>query len=891
VPGGPEPALHERPADHDADAIVAAVGSARRALVRAGPAPGRVWCHAYSAVVDEAVAALAAGAVGSHHLTVTAVGGYGRRELCPASDLDLLVLHDGAPASVLEEAVRAVVYPLWDAGLRVGYAVRDRREAIGATDDVDAATALLDLRPLVGDEVFAQVVRREALRRLRRRPQRFLDALRTADAARRRRTGGGTEAIEPDLKSGAGGLRDVQSLRWAAAALVGSPGLDPLVAAGYLGAPDRGRLARAEEEVLRARVALHLVQCPDGHRSRAPASTTDVLRLDLQEPVAERLGFVDGADHDLAPHRLLTDLTLAARTIEHVHQRAWRLIGADLGRGQRRRGRPTERVVDGFELVDGVLRVPDTFDLETADLPGRLLVALADTGAVLDRTSAGRLRRHAEEPESGWRWTDRERQRLVHVLWRGRLALPALAELDDAGVLVATVPEWRPLRGRPQRNPYHRYTLDRHAWHTAAELGDLVRREAWAAEALEEVTDREALLLGALLHDVGKAVGEPHAETGVPLATAIAGRMGARSDTVELVGRLVRSHLVLPETARRRDLTDPDLARELAAEIGDRGTLSALHLLAAADGRATGPTAWNHWIASLVSTLVTKVRTVFEQQDPEHGPGGLATTVREAQELAPELGTDAEAVRSHLALLPARYAQVVSARAVVRHTLMAAHLPGPTEVRTRVTPGDRDRPPLATSDLGADEFDVPLDELDVVSRDHPGWFAKVAGVVSLHGGSIVAADAFTRDDGFAVDTFRVRPPDGAGGSWWAAVEGDLSEAAAGRLAVRARVLRKARADDRRVARLPPTTTSVTASSPPSGATTLVEVHTLDRIGVLYAIAAALAELELDLVVARVQTIGHEVVDVFELRDADGGPLDADHLAELELALRAAIDEL
>jgi [protein-PII] uridylyltransferase len=182
-------------------------------------------------------------------------------------------------------------------------------------------------------------------------------------------------------------------------------------------------------------------------------------------------------------------------------------------------------------------------------------------------------------------------------------------------------------------------------------------------------------------------------------------------------------------------------------------------------------------------------------------------------------------------------------------------------------------------------------ELDVVARDHPGWFAKVAGVVSLHGGSIVAADAFTRADGIAVDTFRIRPPSGAGGSWWAAVEGDLAEAAAGRLAVRARVLRKARLDDRRVARLPSIPTQVSASTSPSGTSTLVEVRALDRIGVLYAIAASLAELELDLVVARVQTVGHEVVDVFELRDADGSPLDADHLAELQLAVQAAIDEL
>jgi [protein-PII] uridylyltransferase len=832
--------------------------------------------------------------VGRHHVTFAAVGGYGRRELCPGSDLDLLVLHDAAPAELLEAAVRAVVYPLWDVGLRVGYAVRDRREAVGAVDDLDAATAILDLRPVVGDEVFAQVIRGEALRRMRRRHHRFLAALQQADRARRDRIGASAEAIEPDLKAGAGGLRDVQSLRWSAAALVGVGGLDPLVAAGYLGAPDRGRLARAEEHLLRVRVALHLVQHAPREaagRARPPATTSDLLRLELQDAVAARMGYEDRGETDLAAHQLLTGVTLAARTIDHVHQRAWRLIGADLARGQRRRGRPTERLVDGFELVDGVLRLPDGFDLATEDLPGRLLVALAETGAVLDRSSAGRLRRHAAGAATGWVWTDRERERFLGVLWRGRVALAAVAELDDAGVIAAVLPGWRPLRGRPQRNPYHRYTLDRHAWHAAAALGDLVRREPWAAETLEEVEDRDGLVLGALLHDVGKAIGEPHEQTGVPYADELAVEMGVRSATRELVARLVRLHLLLPDTARRRDVNDPALARELAAEIGDRPTLAALHLLATADGLATGPGAWSHWTASLVATLVTKVRAVFDESDPDESPDGAVRTVREAQRLAPELGADPEAVRTHLAMLPSRYANAVSARGIVRHTLLLAKLPGPTEVRTRVTPGDRDRPLPDGGELTADATEAPLDELDVAARDHPGWFAKVAGVVSMHGGSIVAADAFTRIDGYAVDTFRIRPPDGAGGSWWAAVEGDLHEAAAGRLAIRARVLRRARTDARRVARLPSRATTVTARTPVDGSTTLVEVHTLDRIGVLYAIAAALAELELDLVVARVQTLGHEVVDVFELRDADGGPLDPDHLAELELAVRAAIDEL
>lgn len=835
---------------------------------------GRAWCEVWTEAVDTALCDLAAPGLGEHRFSVVAIGGYGRKELCPGSDIDLLLLHDRLPKDVLERLVRDIVYPLWDADLTVGYAVRDRREAVAACDDLDSATATLDARAVVGDRGFAQLVRTEVIRRLRRRPGKFLSALRQADRSRRASAGDAAEVLEPNLKNGAGGLRDVQSLRWAAAALVGTVGLDALVPAGYLGAPDRSRLAKAENDLLAARVALHLTTRPASGRAE------ETLRLDLQDDVATALGYVDRRAHDLAPHGLLNNLYLAARTVDHVHRRAWALIDADMARGARRRGRPTQSVQDGFELVDGVLRVPVDENIDDPAFPTRLLRALTASGAVLDRGSAARLRERAQQGAGSWEWHDADRTRLLNVLWRGEIALSGLAELDEVGIWTALLPEWAPLRGRPQRNPFHLYALDRHAWHAATTLGELVRRESWAAETFGEIEDREALMLGTLLHDVGKAFGEPHAQTGVPVAEALARRVGARPATIERVGRMVRLHLLLPDAARKRDIADPALAREVAAQVGDRATLASLHLLAVADGRATGPTAWTDWTASLVSSLVTKVRAVLEETHPDEVGDGAVVTARSAQELAPEMGATPEAVREHLALLPSRYAAAVSPRAVVRHTLMAATPPGPTEVRTRVTPGEGD----------PDGLDG-IDELDVVALDHHGWFSKVAGVVSLHGGSILAADAFNREDGLAVDTFRVQPPEGFSSSWWARVEGDLDDAAAGRLAVRARVARKARSDDHRVSKLPDVPTRLSVEEDPSGRSTVLEVRTLDRIGVLYAIATALAELELDIVVARIQTIGHEVLDIFYLQDGKGQPLDDDHLAEVNLAVTSAVDEL
>jgi [protein-PII] uridylyltransferase len=877
-------------AERGDDAAADAPGATQRLRATAsrlasdGPRPGASWCAAWTEEVDALLVELLSSCDEGMRRSVAllAVGGYGRRELCPASDIDLLLLHGGLAQAQLEHLVRTVIYPLWDVGLTVGYAVRTRREALDAVDELDAATALLDARLLAGHGGLANQVRSEALRRITRRPERFLAQLLAADEERHARSSTPTETLEPDLKLGAGGLRDLQSLRWAAAALVGVPGLEPLVPAGFLGAPDLPRLRRAGDGLLAARVALHLTRAERDGRSDAPArqrTTDETVRFELHEDIAVRLGYVDGGPSDLAPHRLLRGLALDARTVAHAHQRAWTLVRADLSRGRRRRDRPSQRIVDGLELVDGALRIPEGEDVASADLPVRLLTTLAATGTVLERRSAGRVR-SAAEAGAPWRVGPEGSRRFLGVLWAGRPALPAIADLDDAGVFGVLMPEWEATRGRTQRNPYHRFTLDRHGWNAAAELGELVRTEAWAAETLERVADRDALMLAAVLHDVGKVLGEPHAETGVAPAQRLAQRLGAAPDTVETVGRLVRLHLLLPDTARRRDLADPSLVSGIAEQVADPSTLAALHLLAVADGRATGPTAWNDWVGSLVATLVRKVATVLEQRSPDTLADGAAATARAAQELAEELGTTGDEVRAHLARMSSRYAAAVTPRAVVRHTMMASTMPEAGELRTRVTPGTHD----------PDGIDG-VDELDVVALDVPGWFAKVAGVVALHGGSILAADAFTRDDGIAIDTFRVQRPHGATGSWWARVEGDLVDAAVGRLAVRARVARKARENAPRPGRLPDLPTKLVFSDDPSGRSTVVEVRTVDRIGVLYAIASAIAELELDIVIARVQTVGHEVTDVFYLRDRREGQLDADQRSELELAVTSALEAL
>lgn len=242
----------------------------------------------------------------------------------------------------------------------------------------------------------------------------------------------------------------------------------------------------------------------------------------------------------------------------------------------------------------------------------------------------------------------------------------------------------------------------------------------------------------------------------------------------------------------------------------------------------------------------------------------------EALSIADEMGASVDQVREHLARMPSAYAERVAPRTIVRHTLLLSNLTLGTVITTRVAPASGD---------------TTIDELDVVGADRPGLFAKVAGVVALNGGAIVAAEAFARDDGTIVDMLRVRPPEGAGGSWWARVEGDLEDAAAGRLAVRARVAAMARSEDDRIKRLGKAPTNVTVT----GST--IEVEATDRLGVLYAITSALAELDVDIVSARVGTDGQMVFDQFVVRNLAGEPIDDDHAAEIALAVHHAVENL
>ena len=526
-----------------------------------------------------------------------AVGGaYGRGEPAPGSDLDLMLLHTRKPGDAEVTALaERLWYPIWDAGVRLDHSVRTPEEALAVADtDLKTALGLLDLRHVAGDPALSRRLREAAGQRWRSAAARRLPELRESCRRRAERYGELAFLLEPDLKEARGGLRDGHAVGSVAATWI-SGGLPEAAQGAY-------------HLLLDARDALH--HSNGGHSDR--------LGLQDQDDVAERLGHPD-AD------ALMRALHQAGRTLAWTLDQTWRQVdawnwshghgrGRTGGRGWTARRRPLRRpLADGVVAHNGEVLLEDTADL-AGDPGGALRVAAAAAGARLPLARHTLQRLAAEQPAMPEPWPAAARQALVTLLGAGEASVAVLEDLDQVGLLTRLLPEWERVRSRPQRNPFHRWTVDRHLIETAVRAAALVRR----------VSRPDLLLLAAFLHDLGKGWPGDHAAAGARVAASLAARLGLPPDDVAVLVTLVRHHLLLAETATRRDLDDPATTRLVAAAVGEHsaGVLALLHALTEADALATGPTAWSPWKAQLVADLVSRVASQLEGR-PAGAPAEL----------------------------------------------------------------------------------------------------------------------------------------------------------------------------------------------------------------------------------------------------------------------------
>ena len=511
-------------------------------------------------------------------VALVAVGGLGRREPAPHSDLDLVLLHDGK-VDGLAELADSIWYPVWDSKLGLDHSVRTPEEAIGvAKTDLKALLGLLDIRHIAGDAGLTGRVRNGVLDVWRATAVKRLPEMKAMSRERWALAGEAAYLLEPNLKESRGGLRDAQAVHaLAAAQLVDYPVW----------------VREAYPVLLDVRGELH----------RLTGRTGDVLRQQEQDGVAAALGYLDTADEQ-GRDVLLRKVSEAARAIAHALDLAWRRIdtAADSRPARRwlRGGTRTtpERVGLAKDVVAHDGEVVLARDADPWADPGLMLrVARAAAENDLPIAPFALERLAAESATLATPWPASARDDLLAVLGAGPAAIPVLESLDHAGLLVRLIPEWDAVRCRAQHNPVHRFTVDRHLLETAA-----------AAHDLDALDRRDLLLVGCLLHDIGKGFpSADHSIAGAEQAEVIAGRMGFDGADLATIVALVRHHLLLPNTATRRDLDDPMTITIVREAVGDSAELlELLHALAIADAAATGPAAWSDWKAGLIADLVRR---------------------------------------------------------------------------------------------------------------------------------------------------------------------------------------------------------------------------------------------------------------------------------------------
>ncbi len=714
---------------------------------------------------------------------LAATGGYGGGVLCPGSDIDVVLLHPHKISDArVGEVANSLWYPLWDAGAKLSPSVHSQHSLRQlASADLATATSTLRMRRVAGDAAVVLAAQSVALEQWRRKSGQWLGELRDDGEQRWARFGDVASLLEPDVKDGRGGLRDFDMIRWALMA-----DRDEVTAA--LEGPLED-MAGAADVLLAVRCELH----------RVTGRTSNVLLLQDQDHVAEALGVVD-AD------ALMLQLSSAAHAIEWAGARFWRRVDR---MGRTRRNPATSSLaspIQGVAIVGDEVHVGPEAEFDDPALIFRIAAAAAHAGVPLSATALRTLSARAARPAD--RWTDRTRRHFLSLLGSGEAVVTAVETLEQYELFSRFVPEWRTVRSLPQRNAFHRYTVDRHLLRTVANANELVR----------DVARPDLLLVGALLHDIGKGYPGDHTDAGVELVATIAARMGFPADDVAVLVALVQHHLLLPETATRRDLSDPRTAANVAEAVGSPLTLELLHALTEADSKATGPSAWSAWKASLMDQLVHAVGHVLG--------GSIPPVVSDAEQ---------------------RFASLV----------VAVRADGALHVEHEPV-GD-------------------VDALRIASRDRQGLFSIIAGVLAVHGLDVVGADAYTSADGVAVDQFLIVRLRG-GSPNWTKVEADLRAAIEGTLDLAARLEQRIRTYERsqRSVAAAPARLEVIVSNEASHAATMIDVRAPDGLAVLYRLSHALSAAGLDIRSAKVATLGHEVVDVFYVqRDAGKLPV-AEH---------------
>lgn len=787
---------------------------------------------------------------------LVAVGGYGRNELCPASDLDVMLLYKGRLPDAAERLSAALFHPLWDLGLDLGHGVRTIRDCLSlARQDYQVLASLLDARFITGDPGVMRRFHRSFASFARGRSRSFAEWLGERNVEREARYGDSSALLEPDLKNGLGALRDAHQIGWCSVLLGARQGWETPLSGG-----ERERLASDFAFILQARTALHL----------ATGRRTDTLFFDLQPRVAELRGF---CEPDQNPHERALGVEAFLSRLHKAMARVKSLRSAFLRDCFPPRFRRVRKYGEVLDAPEGLrLRDPES----AATRPETALTlfrTVAETGLPLSLETLRLVRRRARTWAEALASTPGTLHELLFILRKehGARAASMMLETD---FLAALLPEFGAVQHLVQFDDYHVHPVGPHTLVTVTNLAGFLRGEGgYLASLASEVRKPEVLLLAALFHDLGK--GHPgHSATGAELVRRVLPRFGVSPEDVEEVAFLVLHHLLLPKTAMRKDLSDESVVVHFGSLAGSLERLVMLHLLSTADSMATGPRAWSSWTHSLFSELFLKTRNLFT-----HGPMSEPYAAQRLLEAKDAVRTIADRtlppdfVDRQLDRISLRAFQALPPEDLARHMELVR--------RFREKP---DRKVL----LEARKSPVHgAFEVTVVCENMPGRFTRLTGSLSMHRLDILSADVFTWGGGLVVDVFRVGAPSDQlfTEELWEQLGRTMRAALAGELSPAEKLEQMRRSPLNQAKSAPPLPPDLKVDTSASDFYTILEIAAPDRLGLLHDIARCLERMGIEVHLAKITTKSGRIADIFYVRDTGGvRNLSAERIEELRREL-------
>ncbi|HOP47406.1 MAG TPA: [protein-PII] uridylyltransferase [Desulfobacteraceae bacterium] len=797
---------------------------------------------------------------------LVAVGGYGRKELCLHSDIDILILFNKGIPPQAKELAEELFYPLWDLGMDLGYGVRTVKDCLSLSkDDFEVLTSLIDIRFICGaSQLYLRLIEGLQKKVIKKSASSYVKWIYERNDIRMNTFGDASHLLEPNLKEGIGGLREYHHIMWMAKAFLNVREPEDL--------KDLGRLSDNELNDLQDSVKFILLV--RNHLHQLSGRKNDRLNFEYQEKIANRLGYKNLPKFP-AVEQFLSTLHSAMESVKNIHRS---FLALHLPKRNMKVSIIPEDISKEILVSDNEIGFISSEVINT-DPP--IIMDIFEQSCRLGLPLSLEARRQIKEflnlVDDPFRSSERTVSCFLKII-NGRNTVETLDQMFETGLLDAFIPEFGMIRDRVQFDAYHIFPVGRHVLETVANLKSLSRqKDLLLFDIFVDIKNHEHLFLAGLFHDIGKT-GKGHARRGSQICRNILKRIGYPEKWAEEISFLINHHLLLAETATRRDLNDEKVIIDTARLIGDIERLKALYLLTWADSKATGPRAWNEWTENLVQELFFKVLHILEG-DELATPGSSKKVMKLRSTLKRRISGDIDQPdfdRLFDAMSP-RYKLNTPPADILRNMEMVLSFEKEAVVQKSTA---------FILDVREDRYDG-FWKITFIGKDRPGLFSDIAGVLALNNINILSANIYTWRNGTAVDIFSVtKPLDSIHPSeTWEKIISQLKNIFSGRLSLSYRMSLKAYPSILSERKTPARPPEVRIDNRSSDFFTLVEVFASDRIGLLYLITRTLFDLQLDIRIAKIGVKGDQIADVFYVRDLDGQKIyDENHFNEIKDAL-------